>query len=800
MALASPALAQVLSAAAGAEPVRLTADSVVFDAKRELYEARGNVVAVQGARTITADWLVFHKTTGNGVGSGEVVVTEGEDTLRARFLEFNVDTSMGVIFDGHLDSQASGFEMRGSEIVKTGDATYTFRDGVFTTCDCPDDEDRDPWQVSAGEADLEIGGYATARNASFDVLGVPVVWVPWMILPIKTERQTGFLLPDIGVSGRNGFELGQPFFWAVADPVNLTLTPRWLSDRGFKGDAQLETVFGRRSYGKLFGSVVLDDRIEPNTPATPFNATRYTVEGRQDIDLPGGIRAKADFVVVSDNAVPFDFDDLRDRRSARFLESTAFAGRTFGAAGRLAAHAQGLFADDLQNPNGRDRDDFLLQPVGTRARVLPSPLPFADFLVPSFDVDYTWFAQRSRDFPTCCQGTGGSTITRADGVFVDSGPDGQPNEIEGFFVSALDRHNDDFASGGPEGNGIFEEGELIADRGHRIDLWPRVAAPMRLADRVELYPEIGWRETLYDSDALGFAHRGMFTGLVDLRTRLRGSIGERVVHILEPRIGYAVVTEPGQSGNPLYVPGTAVPQRRVRQLAFENVLADRADRVNPFNGIRYGFGNRLFWRRPGRTSLLLGDVSLSNQYDFAADAFGPVFLNGQAQIPGLGFSSRFNLGFDPERANLSEALSELRFHHVDGHRLIARYRYLRDIPTFFEDFARDGDGDRFDNFVAVDSVSQGDVIARVALGKRWSATYNVAYSFDQKLLLGQRGTLEYFSRCECWGLGVSISDSRNRGVSFGVLYRVIGFGPGGSRTRGLEDSGSLDNLGLVDGF
>jgi LPS-assembly protein len=60
--------------------------------------------------------------------------------------------------------------------------------------------------ISASEIDVEVEGYGTARNTTVDVLGVPLLWLPWMVYPIKTERQTGFLFPDLSLGSRNGFD------------------------------------------------------------------------------------------------------------------------------------------------------------------------------------------------------------------------------------------------------------------------------------------------------------------------------------------------------------------------------------------------------------------------------------------------------------------------------------------------------------------------------------------------------------------------------------------------------------------
>ena len=90
---------------------------------------------------------------------------------------------------------------------------------------------------------------------------------------------------------------------------------------------------------------------------------------------------------------------------------------------------------------------------------------------------------------------------------------------------------------------VFPRGELVsvADAGHFM-LLEKPAEFLqhvtRLLDAVEFYPEVGWHETLYQSDAQGFERRGFLTGRVDLRTRLRGRFGD-VSHLLEPRVGWA---------------------------------------------------------------------------------------------------------------------------------------------------------------------------------------------------------------------------------------------------------------------
>jgi lipopolysaccharide assembly outer membrane protein LptD (OstA) len=785
---ALPAAAQLPDFAADERtPVEIRAYQVSLDRKRELYEAFGDVQLIQGDRELRADWMVFNSETGRGVASGNVRLTRGRDVLNASFLDFDADDLQGVVYDGVLDAPDTGFQMRGREIARTGEDTYHFEDGIFTTCICPNPEDRKPWQIEAGEADLEIGGYGTARNTTFDILEIPVLWFPWMIYPLKTERQTGLLFPDIGYSRRNGAEFGLPFFWAAHDQLNVTLTPRWLGKRGFKGDVELEYVLGERSFGSLFGAFLSDRSVDERTTPPPlFDAERWTVIGQQDFWLPADFRAKADFSFMSDNEYAFDFSDLHGKQKDRYLESQAFVFRHDGPYDRFTSMLSVAYADDLQSPDDQDRDRFLLQRLPRlEFSMLPeaTPIPGLRWLTTAFDAEYTMF--RPRD-----PAKFGSVL---EDSFFDTGIDGIPDAEEcGVSTSCgPDPHGDNFLGIPPigsEGNGRFDEGEALADRGHRIDLWPRVSTPFRLFDRLEVLPEAGWRETLYFTEQQDTATRGFATGRIDLRTRVRGHVAG-LLHMIEPRVGYVAVTGEEQFGNPRFVPETFTPQLRLREIEPWNRLADPSDRIRSFHGANYGVEQRFYREAAGGIPRLLADLLIAHQYDVQRDEFGSIFFDGRLYAAD-NFGLRFQLGLDPDPAGsaapeIAEGLAQAAWNSRAGHQLSLEYRYLRDIPTFFEDFSLGGP--RLDGFREISAVNQITMALKLALTQRWSLRYSANYSFDQSLLLSHSGSLEYFSKCECWGLGVEISDDRTRGVRYNVLYRIVGLGKGEGRGRRLLD-------------
>jgi lipopolysaccharide assembly outer membrane protein LptD (OstA) len=168
-------------------------------------------------------------------------------------------------------------------------------------------------------------------------------------------------------------------------------------------------------------------------------------------------------------------------------------------------------------------------------------------------------------------------------------------------------------------------------------------------------------------------------------------------------------------------------------------------------------------------------------------ADGMVRLGGSTDL-------RFNAGFDPDDTVLEEALAESVWR---GERLALRlrYRYLKNIPQFFENFLEVND--RYDSFRSdFDRINQVSGTAAFRLSTSWLARYQGAYSFERSFSLTHRLGIEYLSRCDCWALGVEAQQNRDTGAELHVVYRIIGFGKDASTSKksGLAPFSFLDGI------
>jgi len=784
----------------------ITADSISYERGRDVYTARGHVRIVQPERSLSADWVAFSNTTRRGVATGNVVIEDQGQKLEADVIHFELDDLRGILLGGRLEGKTTPFLATGEEVRKLGDQEYEFRRGTFTTCRCPD-EGKEPWSIRSEEAELEIGGYGTARNTVVDILGVPVFWMPWMRYPLLTDRATGLLFPVFNSSEQVGLDVGLPFFWAALPSLNVTLTPHWLTKRGFKPELELEYVFGEKSFGEFYASGILgDDEVDPDSSDTPFSDDRYALSWLHDQSLPEGFRGKVDARMFSDNLYPFDFREFQQFRNDRYVESVGFVEKRFGDLGRYGFFGGVRYADDIQNPDDLDRDDFLLQRAGELV-LAGMPQPVTDTLPFELSFDSQFVNFDAREDAESFLGWG--TVV-GDDLFLDTGIDALPDPKEPNYLSPEidpptgDPHKDDFdpsTGGGTEGDGRFQEGEPLMDRGQRLLVNPRIAVPLRLADVAELRTELGYHGTYYNTRAQSFEARHLGTAQLDLRTRLRRGLelpfdAGRATHLLEPRLAWTGITDVSQDDNPLFVPRGEVLQERIRQLELGNVLRDPSDRIEETNAVTFALGNRLFVPTPpGEKGILepprlFADVTFSSSWDFANDDLRNLFLDG-ALFPSRHWRTRFNTGWDLDQSEISEALFEFAYSDEYGNDLGVAYRKVENVPAFFDNFKIEDE--RFDEAeTSFDEINQVELFTRYAFTRFWAASYRLRFSFEDSIALTNQAGLEYVSRCKCWALRLEFEQDRQAGYQAGVRYRIVGLGddtvrPFDSRRRNAND-------------
>ena len=293
---------------AGEGPVTITADTLAFDPDINLYIADGNVEITQGTRVLSSDRATYNKETKDARAEGRVTLIQDGDIVSGEALEINMDSKKGVIRHGRVFQRTGNFYLTGDEIEKVGDEGYRVKRGRFTTCDGPSPS----WSFSATTANVTLWEYASAWNTVFYIKGIPAFYLPYMIMPVMKERQSGLLIPRVSLSDKNGFEIDNSFFWAISKNTDATISLNYLSMKGLEEGVEYRYALSKDTTGQI-NSTYLDDR--------DTGMERWTLKYRHEQFFTPTFYNKTNINYISDNLYYRTYGELVEERSQDNLES-----------------------------------------------------------------------------------------------------------------------------------------------------------------------------------------------------------------------------------------------------------------------------------------------------------------------------------------------------------------------------------------------------------------------------------------------------------------------------------------------
>lgn len=225
-------------------------NSIQFQTQRQvgdrIFEFEGMVIVEWPNMTVQADFVRWDQKRRWVEAEGDVVVIKGDLHLTGSRLELNLATQEARVFNASAfhEPQVSG---RAQEVFKTPDDIFKLKSAYVTECHA-----RVPhWSVSAHRVTIKPDDYAQFTHALVRIKSIPIFYLPYLRIPIKRERSTGFLFPKFGPNSSKGFFLEIPFFWAISRSQDLTLAARMYARRGFGGSAEYRYVLSEHARGNL---------------------------------------------------------------------------------------------------------------------------------------------------------------------------------------------------------------------------------------------------------------------------------------------------------------------------------------------------------------------------------------------------------------------------------------------------------------------------------------------------------------------------------------------------------------------
>jgi len=230
------------------EPQPTTGHPVQLNADRQTrigdeFTLNGNVAVHYRGYILRADKVVYHQSTSVIEAEGHLELTGGPNDVQisashgdmnlnmhtARF--YNVSGTQGLHSPARTGvySTSTPFRFTARVLLQTGEDSYRIIDGTMTNCSFP----RPDWRIISRAIDLD-NRIASTKNSYFELLNIPLVYLPYLRHPIdETGRESGFLIPVISNSSIKGFVLGEQYYWAINRSMDMVIGAELFSKRGW---------------------------------------------------------------------------------------------------------------------------------------------------------------------------------------------------------------------------------------------------------------------------------------------------------------------------------------------------------------------------------------------------------------------------------------------------------------------------------------------------------------------------------------------------------------------------------------
>lgn len=207
-------------------PVDVSARTVAHDDAAQTLTASGDVEIVQDGRILKAEEVVYDLAADKVVARGNVVLTDTNGDVHF-FDEIALSNAMKDGFVRGLRSLLKdGSRFTAQEGQRQAGTKLEMRHASYTPCEpCKTDPTRPPvWDIRAQTVTHdEVARTVSYENATFDVLGMPVLWVPYFShADGSVKRKSGFLSPKLGWNSDLGGMVMPRYYWSIAPDRDAT--------------------------------------------------------------------------------------------------------------------------------------------------------------------------------------------------------------------------------------------------------------------------------------------------------------------------------------------------------------------------------------------------------------------------------------------------------------------------------------------------------------------------------------------------------------------------------------------------
>ena len=261
----------------------------------------GNVVIKTEQLEFWSDKAIYNKSKKNITLEGSIRVLSKNLEISAQEMEANLLDRTFYITETSFTFMKKNFGGADSIRVYANEKVELLNTSI-NSCSLEDPA----WKLNARSLTLlENGRNAVVRGVNLKIKEIPILYIPYVRTAVGKEKFSGFLSPSLK-QGRDGLDISLPYFISLAPNYDLTLSPRYIEERG-AGIATEFRYLTKTSEGGIAASNLFQDRKFANE--TNYRGNRWMAQWSHKSQLGSNLFLNVNTEGVSDN---FFFENLNE--------------------------------------------------------------------------------------------------------------------------------------------------------------------------------------------------------------------------------------------------------------------------------------------------------------------------------------------------------------------------------------------------------------------------------------------------------------------------------------------------------
>ncbi|WP_035587007.1 LPS-assembly protein LptD [Hippea jasoniae] len=236
--------------------IHIKADHISFNKQTNTYTAYGNCTIINDNITVNADFVSYNTTTYRLEAKNNILITfKNGDWIKGKYAIINYSTYKGFVDNAVIYTKSNNLYTRAKKVILYDKNHYYLKNGVITSCRCKDFIDfkegaYPKWSIWAKNTYIKKDDYIFAYPVVLQARSVPVFASPFIRRSLNKKRKTGFLMPQLGFSSKDGYQYIQPFFINISPSEDITLYPFSFSRLGDGIKGQYRFYWTKHSKGE----------------------------------------------------------------------------------------------------------------------------------------------------------------------------------------------------------------------------------------------------------------------------------------------------------------------------------------------------------------------------------------------------------------------------------------------------------------------------------------------------------------------------------------------------------------------